>query len=203
MRPLVLSSPHEPAVADDARVASGTVGAGARGVSPCHSLCHSIGEKRVATGSHGLDESVLFALLTHQLKVTDCNGLDDPDHPLKVAARVRIPYGLPSNPRSEGVFGAVVIALGQPLSITVNESSRHRRSNVPRRVVGETSEQGRQFAPLDVQRVDEAAPPAECGVTADACGLRRGSRATAKSWTSRMEKPTASRSTSAWSKSGR
>jgi hypothetical protein len=111
MRPLVLSSPHEPAVADDARVASGTVGAGTRGVSPCHSLCHSIGEKCVATGSHGLDESVLFALLTHQLKVTDCNGLDGSDHPLKVKTRVRTPYGLPARiPRSAATFGANTIA---------------------------------------------------------------------------------------------
>jgi hypothetical protein len=52
-----------------------------------------------------LDESVLFALLAHQHKATDCNGLDDPDHPLKVAARVRIPYELASNPESEAVFG--------------------------------------------------------------------------------------------------
>jgi hypothetical protein len=50
-----------------------------------------------------LHESVLFGLLTHQLKATDCYGLDGSDHPLKVAARVRIPYGLPSNPRSEAV----------------------------------------------------------------------------------------------------
>jgi hypothetical protein len=57
-----------------------------------------------------LDGSVLFALLTHQLKATDCNGLDGSEHPLKVAARVRIPYGLPRSRRLDTIFGAVVIA---------------------------------------------------------------------------------------------
>jgi hypothetical protein len=82
------------------------------GAAACHSLCHSIAGKRVATGSHELDESVLFGLLTHELKATDCNGLDGSNHPLKVAARVRIPYGLPARkPRSAVAFGAITIAL--------------------------------------------------------------------------------------------
>jgi hypothetical protein len=72
---------------------------------------HSIGGKRVATGSHGLHESVLSPLLTHQLKVTDCNGLDGSNHPLKVKTRVRTPYGLRArSPRSEATFDAKNIA---------------------------------------------------------------------------------------------
>jgi hypothetical protein len=89
---------------------TGRTGRGRRR-EPCHSLCPSIEAKRVATGSHGLHESVLFGLLTHQLKATDCNGLDGSDHPLKVKTRVRTPYGLPArNSRSAATFGAVTIA---------------------------------------------------------------------------------------------
>jgi hypothetical protein len=68
-------------------------GIGGGGV--CYRVCYRIGSERVVTGSHGLDESALSGLLTHQLKTTDGNGLDGSDHPLKVAARVRTPYGLP------------------------------------------------------------------------------------------------------------
>jgi hypothetical protein len=87
-------------------------GDGRARLSSCQSLCHSIVRKRVATGSHALDESLLFGLLTHQLKATDCNGLDGSNHPLKVKTRVRTPYGLSArNPRSAATFSTPSIAL--------------------------------------------------------------------------------------------
>ncbi len=83
------------------------------GATACHSFCHSIGRKRVGTGSHGLYESVLFGLLTHQLKATGRNGLDGSDHPLKVKTRVRTPYGLPArNPRSTATFRCDYVRTG-------------------------------------------------------------------------------------------
>ena len=132
----------------------------------CYWLCYRIGGKRVATGSYGLHESVLFGLLTHQLKATGFNGLDGSDHPLKVAARVRIPYGLPRTP------GQRPLSVRRPSHWSRGHSLPQGTGAAVRNSTWRCLDAVTGAMPLAelVAAPGRIATPAECGVSADLYG---------------------------------